>query len=161
MYSKTNLTLATSLIMTMFLSGCANTAADYEPIVDGPKDALFYDDLADCKNLLSSVNILMTIPSLKPFLVQVSGLLSVRLAVIPVILLAVRWLVARSVPVAVPGIPGMSVKISCLSVWPAVATGLWAKPFQPAPLQGSPGGIICVTIGGSCLLFWGWHSVNG
>lgn len=51
MYSKTNLTLATSLIMTMFLSGCANTAADYEPIVDGPKDALFYDDLADCKNL--------------------------------------------------------------------------------------------------------------
>ena len=51
MYSKTNLTLATSLIMTIFLSGCANTAADYEPIVDGPKDARFYDDLADCKNL--------------------------------------------------------------------------------------------------------------
>ncbi len=51
MYSKTNLTLATSLMMTMFLSGCANTAADYEPIVDGPKDALFYDDLAACKSL--------------------------------------------------------------------------------------------------------------
>lgn len=51
MYSKTNLVLATSLIVTSLLSGCANTAADYEPLVDGPKDALFYDDLADCKQL--------------------------------------------------------------------------------------------------------------
>ena len=51
MYSKTNLMLATSLICTLILSGCANTAADYQPIVDGPKDALYYDDLADCKQL--------------------------------------------------------------------------------------------------------------
>lgn len=51
MYSKTNLILATSLAFTTLLTGCANTASDYEPIVDGPKDALFYDDLAACKNL--------------------------------------------------------------------------------------------------------------
>ncbi len=51
MHSKTNLILVTSLVFTTLLTGCANTAADYEPIVDGPKDALFYDDLAACKNL--------------------------------------------------------------------------------------------------------------
>lgn len=51
MYFKTKIVTATSVMMVALLSGCANTAADYEPLVDGPKDARFYDDLAECKAL--------------------------------------------------------------------------------------------------------------
>lgn len=51
MYSKTKIAMATSVVMVGLLSGCANTAADYEPLVDGPKDNRFYEDLAACKAL--------------------------------------------------------------------------------------------------------------
>jgi hypothetical protein len=51
MYTKTQLAFATSLSMIIFVSGCANTASDYTPIVDGPKNAVFDSDLAACKQL--------------------------------------------------------------------------------------------------------------
>jgi len=51
MHSKTKITLATSLVATLLLSGCANTASNYQPIVDGPKNAKYDQDLAACKQL--------------------------------------------------------------------------------------------------------------
>jgi len=51
MKTKHLLAFATSLSMVIFVSGCANTASDYTPIVDGPTGALFEQDLAACKTL--------------------------------------------------------------------------------------------------------------
>lgn len=51
MYTKTQLAFATSLSMIIFVSGCANTASNYSPIVDGPKNAAFAQDLSACKQL--------------------------------------------------------------------------------------------------------------
>ena len=41
----------TSLVYILFLSGCANTAADYQPIVDGRKGPSYNSDLNACKHL--------------------------------------------------------------------------------------------------------------
>lgn len=40
-----------SIIAIALLTGCANTAENYNPIVDGPKDAQFQHDLEACKQL--------------------------------------------------------------------------------------------------------------
>lgn len=42
--------LVTSGVMLTLL-GCANTADNYEPIVDGPKGRVFQQDLAACQSL--------------------------------------------------------------------------------------------------------------
>jgi len=46
------LNLATMVICSsVILSGCANTASGYSPIVDGPQGDAYYADLSDCQSL--------------------------------------------------------------------------------------------------------------
>ncbi|MCV6589535.1 MAG: hypothetical protein OIF57_10960 [Marinobacterium sp.] len=45
------MTFTTALTLTALLTGCGSTAAQYQPIVDGPKDALYNSDLAACSEL--------------------------------------------------------------------------------------------------------------
>lgn len=48
MKSKSRLTVASAAAL---LTACANTGADYSPIVDGPKDVSYTQDLAECQGL--------------------------------------------------------------------------------------------------------------
>lgn len=41
----------TLLLLTLGLAACANTGANYTPIVDGPKNSAFYADLSACQTL--------------------------------------------------------------------------------------------------------------
>lgn len=49
-FNKALLLLPTCLILA-FNSGCSNTAAAYQPIVDGPKGAKYAQDLQACQQL--------------------------------------------------------------------------------------------------------------
>jgi hypothetical protein len=39
------------LLISSFIYGCGASAARYQPIVDGPKDQLYYSDLKECQSL--------------------------------------------------------------------------------------------------------------
>ena len=41
----------TLLLLPLGLAACANTGANYTPIVDGPKNSAFYADLSACQTL--------------------------------------------------------------------------------------------------------------
>lgn len=43
--------LTAAAIAAVSLSACANTGADYAPIVDGPRDISYTQDLSECRNL--------------------------------------------------------------------------------------------------------------
>ena len=46
-----SLTLCSAATAAVLLSACANTGADYTPIVDGPQDFSYTQDLSDCQTL--------------------------------------------------------------------------------------------------------------
>lgn len=39
------------LVVALLLAGCAGTGSEYEPVVDGPKDARYRADLSQCQEL--------------------------------------------------------------------------------------------------------------
>lgn len=45
------ITLATTLLTTLALTGCGSTASNYQPLVDGTPNANYTADLADCAAL--------------------------------------------------------------------------------------------------------------
>ena len=40
-----------TVVLTGLMAGCGSTASSYEPIVDGPKDDQYHNDLAACSTL--------------------------------------------------------------------------------------------------------------
>ncbi|RVU30987.1 MULTISPECIES: glycine zipper family protein [Neptunomonas] len=46
-----HITLSASAFALLLLTGCANTSSQYTPLVDGPKDLRFQQDLAACQKL--------------------------------------------------------------------------------------------------------------
>lgn len=47
----TRLNLTVAMVAVLGLAACSNSAARYEPIVDGPKDTTYSLDLSTCQNL--------------------------------------------------------------------------------------------------------------
>lgn len=48
---KLQLMAITAITTGLLLTGCGSTAAQYQPIVDGPKDAAYQNDLTACSAL--------------------------------------------------------------------------------------------------------------